>query len=156
MPTKEGKSKYIATPEIMWGHFEDYRTETKGNPLKRPVFVGRDGEEKAEKLQRPLTLEGFENYLADAGIIQDIGNYFSNNKGIHDEFVQVCKRIKRVIRQDQIEGGMAGIYNPSITQRLNGLVDKKEESGAQTITVKYERKDNNVEPTAPDTAESFE
>ena len=30
------------------------------------------------------------------------------------------------IRQDQIEGGMSGIYNPSITQRLNGLTDKSE------------------------------
>ena len=28
------------------------------------------------------------------------------------------------MRQDQIEGGMAGMYNPSITQRLNSLVEK--------------------------------
>ena len=30
------------------------------------------------------------------------------------------------IRNNQIEGGMAGIYNPSITQRLNGLVERTE------------------------------
>jgi hypothetical protein len=29
-----------------------------------------------------------------------------------------------LIRQDQIEGGMVGQYNPSITQRLNGLTEK--------------------------------
>ena len=28
------------------------------------------------------------------------------------------------ISGDQIQGGMAGLYNPSITQRLNGLVEK--------------------------------
>jgi hypothetical protein len=33
------------------------------------------------------------------------------------------------------------IYHPSITQRLNGLVDKKEESGEVTISVKYEQKE---------------
>jgi hypothetical protein len=29
-----------------------------------------------------------------------------------------------VIRQDQIEGGMVGQFNPSITQRLNSLTEK--------------------------------
>ena len=32
--------------------------------------------------------------------------------------------IKKAIRRDQIEGGMVGQYNPSITQRLNNLTEK--------------------------------
>jgi hypothetical protein len=38
---------------------------------------------------------------------------------------------------------MAGIYNPSITQRLNGLVEKIQEDGNKevTIKVKYEKKE---------------
>jgi hypothetical protein len=37
---------------------------------------------------------------------------------------------------------MVGIYNPSITQRLNGLVDRIQEDGSKdvTIKVKYESK----------------
>jgi hypothetical protein len=37
---------------------------------------------------------------------------------------------------------MAGIYNPSITQRLNGLVDQKASDDKQdvTIKVKYENR----------------
>lgn len=37
---------------------------------------------------------------------------------------------------------MSGIYNPSITQRLNGLVDKVQEDGTKEIVVKvkYDRK----------------
>ena len=151
-----GNTKYIATPQIMWELFTEYRDATKGNPIKRPVFVGRDGEEKNERLQKPLTLEGFENYVADRNIIQYLDDYFGNKNGEYSEFVQVCKRIRRVIRQDQIEGGMVGIYNPSITQRLNGLIDKTEDNGAKTITVRYERKNNNIEPTAQNTAESIE
>jgi len=42
--------------------------------------------------------------------------------------MEVCSRIKKSIRKDQIEGGMVGQYNPSITQRLNGLVEKQETS----------------------------
>jgi hypothetical protein len=41
-------------------------------------------------------------------------------------FSEVCSRIKKSIRADQIKGGMAGIYNPSITQRLNNLVERQE------------------------------
>ena len=35
--------------------------------------------------------------------------------------------IKKEIRENQITGGMLGIYNPSITQRLNNLVEKVED-----------------------------
>ncbi|NBW20076.1 MAG: hypothetical protein EBR82_70105, partial [Caulobacteraceae bacterium] len=69
---------------------------------------------------------GFENWCADAGIIEDLSNYFANTKGNYSDYSTICLRIKRVIRQDQIEGGMVGQYNASITQRLNSLVDKQE------------------------------
>jgi hypothetical protein len=32
--------------------------------------------------------------------------------------------VKNEIRENQILGGLLGVYNPSITQRLNGLTDK--------------------------------
>jgi hypothetical protein len=44
----------------------------------------------------------------------------------YEEFSAVCSRIRKSIRQDQIEGGMTGIYNTSITQRLNNLTEKHE------------------------------
>jgi hypothetical protein len=50
--------------------------------------------------------------------------YFSNSKGRYKRFSTICSRIRREVRSDQIEGGMAGMYNPSITQRLNSLVEK--------------------------------
>lgn len=50
----------------------------------------------------------------------------ANREGRYAEFVPICRTIKQRIRNDQIEGGMAGIYNPSITQRLNGLTEKTE------------------------------
>jgi hypothetical protein len=48
-----------------------------------------------------------------------------------------------MIRQDQIEGGMAGVYNPSITQRLNGLKENIEESGSKELIIKVTRGNRN-------------
>ncbi len=42
----------------------------------------------------------------------------------YQEFVSICSHIKKEIRSQQITGGMLGMFNPSITQRLNNLVEK--------------------------------
>lgn len=121
------KKKYIETPEILWELFQDYVKTVKSKPILVHDFVGKDAEEVRREKERPLTLDGFENYVADIPRMPlDLGDYFENRNEKYTEFSAICSRIKKVIRQDQIEGGMAGIYNPSITQRLNGLVDKKE------------------------------
>jgi hypothetical protein len=70
-------------------------------------------------------MEGFLNYLDENGIITDATDYFENKEDRYTDYIRICRRIRRTIRQDQIEGGMAGIYNPSITQRLNNLVEKQ-------------------------------
>jgi hypothetical protein len=120
------KKKYIETPEKMWELFEEYRTATKRNPFLLHDFVGKDGESVRRERERCLTMEGFEEYVAEKGLNQELSHYFSNKEERYKEYVAICTRVKRAIRRDQIEGGMSGIYNSSITQRLNGLVDKKE------------------------------
>lgn len=119
-----GKKKYIETPEKMWELFEAYRKEVKSNPRKRHVFVGKDGASEEERLERPLTFEGFKNFCRN--IIGEVEQYFTNQDSLYEEYIGICRAIKDEIRQDQIEGGMVGQYNPSITQRLNGLTDKSE------------------------------
>jgi hypothetical protein len=126
MGTTAGRGKFIETPEKMWELFESYRNKAKSNPRKKMVFVGKDGNQDYELLETPLTVEGFENYCADEGVVKDLGDYFQNKDGRYEEYAAICSRIKRVIRQDQIEGGMVGQYNSSITQRLNSLVDKQQ------------------------------
>ncbi len=120
------KHKYIETPEKMWEYFEAYRKEVKAKPILKHVFVGKDGQSEFEQRERPLTLEGFECYLFEKSIISDISHYFANLDNRYSEYIAICNNIRKTIRKDQIEGGMAMIYNPSITQRLNGLVDQKQ------------------------------
>lgn len=150
-----GRPKNIETPEIMWELFCAYRKDIKDNPIKLVeqkkgnTIIPKDATPKqVEALisatvelpaQRPLTMEGFQNYLDDHDVITDVTDYFENKEKRYSDFVRVCSRIRRVIRQDQIEGGMAGIYNPSITQRLNGLVEKTKADDSLELKINVSR-----------------
>ena len=113
-----GKHKYIETPEKLYELFEEYKASLKPREIQKATATGV----KTELHTPPLTMEGFLNYCED-----NVGcahQYFANSDNRYNEYVSICQRIKRLIRQDQIEGGMVGQYNPSITQRLNGLTEK--------------------------------
>jgi hypothetical protein len=122
-----GRPKLIESPEILWKLFIQYKDWVDQNPILVEDYVGKDGDRIFRQKNRCLTMEGFENFVADIdNMPMDLGDYFANSNDSYKEFSTICSRIKRTIRQDQIEGGMAGVYNPSITQRLNNLVDKQE------------------------------
>lgn len=119
-----GKPKYIETPDKLWEYFELYKKDTKSRPFLVKDWVGKDAVDVYREKERPLTIEGFECWLADKDIIDNLSNYFANSDNRYSDYSTICSRVKKAVRQDQIEGGMAGMYNPSITQRLNGLVEK--------------------------------
>ena len=122
MGTSKGNGKYIETPEELWKLFEAYKKDVKSKPLLVTDWVGGMGTQVERKKEKPLTMEGFSMFCWDK--ISQVKDYFSNRDGRYNDYVHICSRIKEAIRQDHIEGGMAGMYNPSITQRLNGLVEK--------------------------------
>lgn len=129
------KSKYIETPEKMWQLFEAYRDSRKPREIQKATPKGVVSEFHTP----PLTMEGFENYCFEHA--STIDHYFRNETGSYDAYRPICSHIKKLIRQDQIEGGMVGQYNPSITQRLNGLTEKTDVTTGgdklnQPITVK--------------------
>lgn len=121
-----GVHKKIESPEKLLEYFKQYKKFVKSNPFIVEDWVGGAGKDVNRKKEKPLTVEGFENWLEDGDIINDLGDYFANTDKRYSNYTTICSRIKREIRQDQIEGGMAGIYNPSITQRLNGLKEQTE------------------------------
>lgn len=135
----QGRHKLIESPEKMWELFSAYKESAKSKPILVQDFVGKDGQEVKRERERPLTMEGFECFVMDNTDITypDLCHYFSNTNESYKDYFAICSRIRREIRQDQISGGMAGIYNPSITQRLNGLVEKTDAKteGIQKITI---------------------
>jgi hypothetical protein len=102
--------------------FLEWKEYIETNPIKKQVFVGKDGRHDYELIPRPYTLEGFLNFAEEK--VCNVHQYFENREGRYSTYVDICTRIKRVIRQNQIENGLAGLYNPSITQRLNNLTEK--------------------------------
>ena len=126
-------TKYIETPEKMYELFEAYKKDVKDNPRKKHTFVGKDGISEFELLERPLTMEGFKCYCYD--LIGCVEQYFKNQDKLYNDYIPICSRIKEEIRRDQIEGGMVGQYNPSITQRLNGLKEHSEVVNSTSVSI---------------------
>jgi len=119
-------AKNIESPDKLWEYFLSYKKEVKGVPFLVKDWVGKDAEQVYREKEKPLTMEGFECWLFEQKIINDLGDYLKNKEERYTEYAPICSHIKKMIRKDQIEGGMAGLYNPSITQRLNSLVEKTE------------------------------
>lgn len=142
------KTKPIyVTPEELEAYFEQYKQWVDENPILVQDYVGKDGTEVNRKKNRPLTFDGFEIWLRKNSKIKCCQHILDNVKSAYNDFIDVSRYIKASVKADQIEGGMAGIYNPNITARLNGLTEKIQEDGSKevTIKVKYERKGNNPE-----------
>ena len=142
------KTKPIyVTPEELEAYFEQYKQWVEENPILVQDYVGKDGTEVDRKKNRPLTFDGFEIWLRKNSKIKCCQHILDNVKSAYNDFIDVSRYIKASVKADQIEGGMAGIYNPNITARLNGLTEKIQEDGSKevTIKVKYERKRNNSE-----------
>lgn len=135
-----GVHKLIESPETLYSLFIQYRESIKSDPITVKDWVGKDAVTVEREKEKPLTMEGFENFVADIpNMPYELSQYFANREGRYEDFVPICSRIKRSIRQDQIEGGMAGIYNPSITQRLNGLAEKIENDVKLNDEIDYDK-----------------
>jgi hypothetical protein len=117
-----GRYKLIETPEAMWELFMEYTKSLKPREIQKATPRGVVSEFHAP----PLTMEGFECFVMENEGVKSKGvdQYFANQGGLYDDYMGICSRIRKVIRRDQIEGGMVGQYNPSITQRLNALTEK--------------------------------
>lgn len=112
-----------------WLKFKKDLDKQKGEWLKTE-FVGKEGRpENVEPVRIPMTLEGFKRFCRERKEYGDIHNYFENTEGRYNDFKGICSHIREEIRENQIIGGLLGVYNPSITQRLNGLAEKSEVTG---------------------------
>ena len=119
-------TRIFKKPEEIVKAFEEYKADLKEQAKEWLAiqYVGKDGDKKEDGLKVPMTMEGFERYCYNH--YGCVNQYFDNKDGYFPDFVTVCSRVRREIRENQIIGGLLGVYNSSITQRLNGLADKQE------------------------------
>ena len=128
-PTRIFKSPHEL--ELAWKAYKDHLIEEASKWLKIQ-YVGKEGQRMTDEMKLPYTMDGFEVFCYNNyGTVEQ---YFKNKDGYYTDFVPICSHIKKEIRENQITGGMLGIYNPSITQRLNNLVEKVEDVTPQAPT----------------------
>ncbi len=134
-------TRIFKTPQELEFAWEKYVEHLKEEALNwtKIQYVGKDGAKKEDAYKIPYTQEGFEIFCyRNYGCVEQ---YFKNPSGYYDDFIPICSYIKKEIRANQIVGGLLGIYNPSITQRINALVDKTEDVSVQPkkLTIKINR-----------------
>ena len=120
------KHKYIETPEKLWELFSEFVEHEKSNPMFKVEYVGKEGDRVNTPLQVPITFEAFECWLADKGIINDLGNYSSNLNGAYTDYLPIITRIKNNCFAQNFKGASVGLFNANIIARKLGLADKKE------------------------------
>lgn len=121
-----------------WNEYKSYLLD-EAKKWPKVQYVGKDGQRVEDYPVLPYTLEGFQVWYYNT-FNKWIHQYFEEKDGYYQEFVGVCSHIKKEIRAQQITGGMLGMFNPSITQRLNSLTEStaNKQEGKQEIIIKYE------------------
>lgn len=120
------KEKYIKTPEDLWNLFEDYVRHEKDCPLFKREYVGKDGEEKDTPLQVPITFEGFECYVAELGIISDLGDYSNSKNESYASYRPIITRIRNNCFVQNFKGAAVGLFNANLIAKKLGIIDRQQ------------------------------
>lgn len=119
-------TKYIETPEKMWELFTKYVKNESENPMFKVEYVGKEGERVNTPLQVPITFEGFQCYVADLGIINDLGDYASNKNESYSDYSTIITRIRNNCFSQNFKGAAVGLFNANIIAKKLGLADKQD------------------------------
>jgi len=133
-------TRIFKTEDELQNAWDNYKANLKvqAKGWAKVQYVGKAGNRVEDYPVLPLTLDGFEVYCIDNyGVI---GQYFDNKDKYYNDFVAICSRIKKEIRNHQITGGLLGVFNPSITQRLNGLTENIVQTNIEQPLFKDETK----------------
>lgn len=141
--TSPTKQHYVGVDEL-WQLFLSYVETRKSDPIKVEDWVGAAAKRVDRKREKPLTKNGFFLYVKNVKGCW-VKHYFEKKATVpYEPYKEIIDMIEESIKDDQIVGAMCGIYNATITARLNGLTEKVEESGSKEVSIKvtYDRKGN--------------
>lgn len=120
-----GRPPIFYSPDDMMLKFEEYKQWADSNPVNKCEAI-KSGENAGQLIyipcQRPYTIWGFARYCKASR--QGIMNY--GTLECHEEFFDIYESIVSEMTEQNVAGGMVGVYNASLTARLNGFVDKTE------------------------------
>lgn len=129
------KHKYIETPEKLWELFQEYVKYEAEHPMHRTDYVGKEGNRVTTKLETPITFEGFECYLADQGIIEDLGHYSQNLDGRYTDYVPIITRIRKNCFVHNYKGAAVKLFDANLIAKKLGLIAKIETEHKGTLNL---------------------
>jgi len=121
------RTKIYDNPDELWEEAQKYFKWAKDNPIIQQVSHVKNGVQDV-KIARPLTLEGLSVYL---GITRATFWNYKNTELYFD----ICTRIEEQINQQNLEMGMAGVFNASLVAMKLGLREKNEQAKQINITM---------------------
>lgn len=142
-------SRIFRDPDELERAFELYKKnleEVEALEWQKIQYVGKEAQRMSDSYKLPYSLDDF--YVFCYKNFGNVHQYFENKDGLYTDFVGICSIIKTEIRANQIRGGLLGVYNASITQRLNNLVDKVEDITPQApkkLVIKVNRRNKEDE-----------
>lgn len=120
------KQKYIETPEKLWDLFKAYVQFEAENPMKRTDYVGKNGIAVKTELETPITFEGFECYLADRDVIQDLGDYSNAENESYAAYRPTITRIRKNCFVHNFKGAAVRLFDANLIAKKLGLIAKSE------------------------------
>ena len=131
---KSGRDAMFTDPEILRQSIQEYFDLTDSRrDWDGQEWVGKDGDEVTVKKRVPFTLKGLCVFL---GVSSHYFSEFKKSQTFQNnpEFLEVYTWAEDIIQTQQIDGGLLGYYNASLTARLNGLTDKQDITSGYTVT----------------------
>lgn len=125
--------------ELVNGYFE----WVKANPLKVTEVKSfrADSWDHNKPIRRPMTIGALHTFLGISG--ETWRRWKTPDDANHrPDFIAIIHNAEEIIRNDKVEGALAGLYNPTITSRILGLSEKVEHSGG--VTVKMDKDDSDL------------
>lgn len=123
--------------ELEWA-FDAYKKhlELEAANWFKVSYVGKEAQRMEDTYKLPYTMSGFEVFCYKN--YGNVSQYFKNQDDLYNDFIPICYQIRKEIADNQITGGLLGMYNPSITQRLNNLSESNvtELKGSVEVTKK--------------------
>jgi hypothetical protein len=136
-----GKHKYIESPEKLLELFKDYVKHESENPMYKVDYVGKEGRLEKTPIETPITFEGFEVYLFQKEIINDLGDYASNKDNKYSEYSTIIAYIRKHCFVHNFKGAAVKLFDPNLIARKLGLKEQMENTHIEQPLFKL--RDNN-------------
>lgn len=133
-----GRPRNLESPAELWELACQYFERTSGQPWKKKTFSGKDAVENDVPTEAPFLWSGFEDFLFEKKGITTLKDYrtASRKKNVKEdenysryaEFSEVVNAIDKIMTTQKVSGALVGAFNSNLVARLEGLVDKSEET----------------------------